>query len=86
MTDGYATSTRLQGLLDLLHAGHDSAREPLLQHSLERCRLLARRMFRQQSDLRALSETDDVVQQALVRLYRLAIGQANNPVVQWTGD
>jgi RNA polymerase sigma-70 factor (ECF subfamily) len=38
-------------------------------------------MFRRQSDLRALSETDDVVQQALVRLYR-ALATVQPPTVR----
>jgi RNA polymerase sigma-70 factor (ECF subfamily) len=65
-----ASSTQLQRLLDRLHAGDDSARDVLVQHSVERFRALARRMFRRQSDLRRLDETDDVLQKALVRLHR----------------
>jgi RNA polymerase sigma factor (sigma-70 family) len=63
-------STRIRGLLELLRGGHDSARDQLLEHGLERFRLLARRMLRSQSDLRAIDETDDVLQQTLIRLHR----------------
>jgi RNA polymerase sigma-70 factor (ECF subfamily) len=63
-------STRLQHLLDLHQAGNDSAREALIEHSVERFRLLTRRMFRRDSDLRKLDETDDVLNKALLRLYR----------------
>ncbi len=63
-------STHLQLLLEQLQAGHDSARDLLLENALERFRLLARRMFRRQADLRAVGETDDVLQQALLRLHR----------------
>jgi len=68
-----ASSTQLQALLDRLNAGDDSARDFLVQHSVERFRLLARRMFRQQSDLRKFDETDDVLQKALVRLHRALV-------------
>ncbi len=75
------TIARLQELLDQLREGRASARNPLLEHSLKRCRLLARRMFHRQKDLRAISETDDVVQQAIVRLYR-ALSQVKPPTVR----
>ncbi len=65
-----ASSTQLQRLLDRLHAGDDAARDALVQHGVERFRVLARRMFRRQSDLRRIDETDDVLQKALVRLHR----------------
>jgi RNA polymerase sigma-70 factor (ECF subfamily) len=68
-----ASTTHLQILLESLRAGHDSALEPLLQHSMERCRLLARRMFRRHQDLRSLDETDDVLQQAMLRLHRVLV-------------
>jgi RNA polymerase sigma-70 factor (ECF subfamily) len=63
-------SARLQHLLALVQADHDSARNPLLQFALERFRQLAHRMFHRHDDLRALYDTDDVLQQALVRLNR----------------
>jgi RNA polymerase sigma factor (sigma-70 family) len=68
--NGSSSSTQVQRLLELLHCGHDSARAHLLEHGLERFRLLARRMLRRQQDLRALGETDDVVQHTLIRLHR----------------
>jgi RNA polymerase sigma-70 factor (ECF subfamily) len=66
----YDSSTYLQHLLDLHQAGHDSARAGLLQHALERLQQVARRMFRCHPDWRALHETDDVLQEALLRLHR----------------
>jgi RNA polymerase sigma-70 factor (ECF subfamily) len=66
----YDSSTYIQNLLDLLQAGHDSARAALLEHTLERFQQLARGMFHRQRDLRVLYETDDVIQEALVRLHR----------------
>jgi RNA polymerase sigma-70 factor (ECF subfamily) len=65
-----STTTRLQHLLDRLCAGDDSARDALVQHSVERFRVLARRMFRGKTDLRKFDETDDVLQKALVRLHK----------------
>jgi RNA polymerase sigma factor (sigma-70 family) len=63
-------STTLQRLLDLLQAGHPSARDELIAHALERLRRIARHMFRRQPDLRGPDETDDVLQKTLLRLYR----------------
>src|SRR5262245_442398 len=63
------STAHLQRLLDQLRAGDEAAREALLQRSLDRFRALARRMFRQQGDLRRLEDTDDVVQKALLRLH-----------------
>src|SRR5262249_29847393 len=68
--DGRMGESKLQPLLDLLHAGHNSARDALLQHSLERFRVIAHRMFHGHNDLRRIAQTDDVVQKALVRLDR----------------
>jgi RNA polymerase sigma-70 factor (ECF subfamily) len=75
------STTHLQHLLDHLRAGHDSAREPLLQHSLERCRHLASRMFRRHKDLHAIDGTDDVLQKAVVRLYA-ALAKVQPPNVR----
>jgi RNA polymerase sigma factor (sigma-70 family) len=63
------TTAHLQGLLDQLQAGQD-ARDALLTRSLDRCRILARRMFRRNSDLRRIDETDDVLQKAMMRLHK----------------
>ena len=64
------STAQLQVLLDALNAGHATARDRLLQASLERCRLLARRMFNRHRDLRGLDQTDDVLQLAMLRLHR----------------
>ncbi len=64
------SDTVLQQLLDRLKGRRDSARAALLEHSFERLRRLARRMFRQQSELQALNDTDEVFQRALIRLHR----------------
>lgn len=64
------SDTLLQKLLDRLKEGRDSARAALLEHSFERLRRLARRMFRQQPALQTLNDTDEVLQRALIRLHR----------------
>ena len=66
-------SAHLQDLLDLLQAGHDSARTSLLEDSLDRFRHLARRMFHRSSDLRRFDDTDDVLQKAMIRLHRALV-------------
>ena len=63
-------TVRLQALLDQHQAGNGAARDALIGHALDRLRHLARRMFRRHSDLRAFDQTDDVVQQTLLRLHR----------------
>lgn len=62
------TTVQLQHLLEALRAGEESARESLLECSLDRIYDLARRMFHRQHDLRQGAQTDDVVQRALIRL------------------
>lgn len=64
-----ASTTHLQQLLDHLQAGDPGARDTLIEHSIERFRQLARRMFRRGDRLRQLDETDDVLQKALWRLH-----------------
>lgn len=61
-------STQLLAWLQQWQAGQPAARDQLITHSMERCRLLARKMFRRQADLRTLEETDDVLQKAMMRL------------------
>ena len=75
------SASHLQNLLDALHAGHDSVRDPLLQHCWERFRLLARRMFRNHRDLHSLDETDDVVQLAMLRLHQ-TLARVQPPTVR----
>lgn len=65
-----STTAHLQELLNRHRAGDGAARDGLLEHSLDRLRLLARKMFRRNADLKAYDETDDVVSKAMVRLYK----------------
>jgi RNA polymerase sigma-70 factor (ECF subfamily) len=78
-------STTLQRLLDLVRAGHPSARNELLAHALDRLRRITRHMFRRQPDLRGPDETDDVLQLALVRLHRALDSVAPDSVAAFFG-
>lgn len=62
------TTTHLQRCLDRLHQGDANAREELLRQSLERLRALTRRMLVRFPNVRRWEETDDVLQDALLRI------------------
>lgn len=61
-------TTKLQRWLDLLRRGHADARNEVVDHACERLRNLTRRMLLGYRKLRRWSETDDVLQNALLRL------------------
>ena len=62
------------GLIDLwlnkLRDGDDSARDALIEHSCERLRVLTHRMLADDAAVRRWEETDDVLQNTLLRLHR----------------
>lgn len=60
----------VQGFLNRLNAGDDSAREDLLNCVTERLRRLARKMLRGFPKVRRWEETDDVFVNAMMRLTR----------------
>ena len=60
----------IQGLLDRLAAGDESNKEEQIKHSMERLRRLTRNMLRENQAVRRWNETDDVFQNALIRLNR----------------
>jgi RNA polymerase sigma factor (sigma-70 family) len=64
------TTTELQRWLDLLRAGDQQGRTKLLDHACERLRKLCRRMLRGYPLVRRWEQTDDVLQNAMLRLYR----------------
>jgi RNA polymerase sigma factor (sigma-70 family) len=64
------TSSFLEAQLERLRNGDDSARTALIEHSVERFRLLARKMFRRSSGLRRLDQTEDILQKALLRIHQ----------------
>lgn len=61
---------RLQPLLERLQAGDETAKSELIQHACERLRRLTRKMLRDYARVRRWEETDDVFQQAALRLVR----------------
>ncbi len=63
-------TTQLQHWLDLIQVGDDDAREALIRHSCERLKRLTRKMLRGYPRLRRWEETDDVLQDTLLRLDR----------------
>jgi RNA polymerase sigma-70 factor (ECF subfamily) len=63
-------STALQSLLDRALEGDDGAYEELIGDASERLRRLTHRMLAGFPHVRRWEETDDVLQAALVRLYR----------------
>lgn len=64
------TTTKLQHWLDLMRNGDDHARTELIGHACERLRILTRRMLRGYPLVRRWEQTDDVLQNAMLRLYR----------------
>jgi RNA polymerase sigma-70 factor (ECF subfamily) len=64
------TDEPLQLLLDASHTGDEATYGQLLAHAVERLRRLARKMLRAFPDLRRWEMTDDVLQNALLRLHR----------------
>jgi RNA polymerase sigma-70 factor (ECF subfamily) len=63
-------TSQLQRWIDRLQAGDPAARDRLLESAAGRLRRLARKMLRGYPGVRRWEETDDVLQNALVRLWR----------------
>lgn len=63
-------SSVTQQLLNRMLDGDIKARELLINHSMDRLRRLASHMLRERKSLRRWDDTDDVLQNALVRLNR----------------
>jgi RNA polymerase sigma-70 factor (ECF subfamily) len=70
MADATHSTTHIQLRLDRLRAGDESARDELLTIACERLRRLARKMLRGYPGLRRWEQTDDVLQNAALRLCR----------------
>jgi RNA polymerase sigma-70 factor (ECF subfamily) len=68
MTDN--RTVHLQNCLDRLHRGDEAARKELLEGTCERLTQLTRTMLRDYRRLKRWEQTEDVLQNALVRLYR----------------
>jgi RNA polymerase sigma-70 factor (ECF subfamily) len=63
-------SAQLQGWLQRMHAGDAAARDELLRAVCGRLERLARKMLRRFPSVHAWAQTDDVLQNALLRLLR----------------
>ena len=63
------SNTQLQSLIDLA-ADDEAARQALLHHACDRLLRLTRRMFHDFPNLRRWEQTDDVFQNAMIRLHR----------------
>lgn len=64
------SDTQLQNLIDQAQNGDAAAHETLLNHACERLLRLTRKMFHGYPNLRRWEQTDDVFQNAMVRLHR----------------
>jgi DNA-directed RNA polymerase specialized sigma24 family protein len=62
--------TRLHGLVAALRRGDPQARDALIDHAAARLLLLTRRMFRGRPGLQRWEQTDDVFQNAMLRLHK----------------
>jgi RNA polymerase sigma-70 factor (ECF subfamily) len=63
-------NSELDGLLQRLGQGDPVARNEVIEHACERLRRLTRRMLRNYPGVRRWTETDDVLQGAMMRLHR----------------
>jgi RNA polymerase sigma-70 factor (ECF subfamily) len=70
VADPSESLAQIQGWVARLQGGDPAARAALLGVAAERLRQLARRMLRTYPRVRRWEETDDVLQNALLRLYR----------------
>jgi RNA polymerase sigma factor (sigma-70 family) len=70
MADPPDRTAQIRDCLDRLRAGDDSARRDLLAHVNERLGHLTRKMLRGDRRVRRWEETDDIRQDAMLRLYR----------------
>jgi RNA polymerase sigma-70 factor (ECF subfamily) len=69
MAEASHDSRQLQVWIDRLQSGDLAAREGLLEHACERLRRLTRHMLRGYARLHLWEETDDVLNNALLRLW-----------------
>ena len=65
-----ASDTQLQRLIDKVLGGDEAARSALLDHACDRLLRLTRKMFHARPNLRRWEQTDDVFQNAMLRLHR----------------
>lgn len=70
MPDGSTNATDVRACLDGVRAGDPAALNALIERSAQRLQSLTRRMLRDYPRVRRWAETDDVLQNALIRLCR----------------
>jgi RNA polymerase sigma-70 factor (ECF subfamily) len=70
LADPSSRSLLMQGWIDRLRAGDETARAELLRCSCDRLVELTRRMLRRYARIKRWEQTDDVVQNVALRLYR----------------
>jgi RNA polymerase sigma-70 factor (ECF subfamily) len=70
MADSSTQTAQIQAYLDRLRGGDEAARGELLDCACERLRNLARKMLRHYPNVHRWEQTDDVLQNAALRLYR----------------
>ena len=73
-------STQIQGCIDRMRSGDASARDELLAHASDRLTRLTRKMLRDFPGVHRWEQTDDVLQNAALRLCR-ALGEVQPPTV-----
>ena len=78
-------STELTNKLDQLRSGELEARDALIEYTVERLRKLARKMLRGFPAVRRWSETDDVLQNAMIRLHRSLAAVAPSSSAEFFG-
>jgi RNA polymerase sigma-70 factor (ECF subfamily) len=71
-----AGDKHLQDLVNALRGGDTRARDLLINHACDRLLVLTRRMFHGRPGLQRWEQTDDVFQNAMLRLHR-ALGEAH---------
>lgn len=74
MADAGSLTVQIQNWIDRLQGGDESARKELINCACERLTRLTRKMLRNYPRLKRWEQTDDVLQNASVRLYR-TLGQ-----------
>jgi len=70
MAKSFMQTTQIQGWIDRLRAGDEAARKELLNCACERLTRLTRKMLRGFPRVKRWEETDDVAQNAVMRLYQ----------------
>ena len=70
MADASSQTAHIRACLDRLRGGDESARDELLNGACERLRNLARKMLKGYPNVQRWEQTDDVLQNAALRLHR----------------